>query len=102
LRDLPNQAAEIGAEKPIVISASVHGDHAMITVRDQGIGISDENLDRIFERFERVTARTKNEGLGMGLWITKRIVEAHGGTVMADSELGKGSTFTVRLPLHRE
>jgi signal transduction histidine kinase len=43
----------------------------MITVRDEGIGISPENLDRIFERFERATARSNSEGLGMGLWITR-------------------------------
>jgi signal transduction histidine kinase len=49
-------------------------------------------------RFERVTAPPTSQGLGMGLWITKQIVEAHGGTVMVESELGNGSTFTVRLP----
>jgi signal transduction histidine kinase len=54
-------------------------------------------LDRIFERFERGDARSHKDGLGMGLWITKQIVQAHGGTVNVRSELGKGSTFMVRF-----
>ncbi len=99
--NLVSNAIKYGLENPIAIRAFRSGDHAMITVRDEGIGISPENLNRIFERFERVTARSKTESLGMGLWITKQIVEAHGGTVLAESELGKGSMFTVRIPLSR-
>jgi PAS domain S-box-containing protein len=98
--NLVSNALRYGMEKPIAIGAAVNGDRVTITVRDEGIGISPENLDRIFERFERVTARSKGEGLGMGLWITKQIVEAHGGTVAVESEPEKGSTFTVQLPLH--
>jgi PAS domain S-box-containing protein len=99
--NLVSNAIKYGGQKPITINASADGDHAIIIVRDQGIGISCENLDRIFVRFERVTAPLTSQGLGMGLWITKQIVEAHGGSVVAESHLGKGSTFTVRLPFRK-
>jgi PAS domain S-box-containing protein len=97
--NLVSNAIKYGNEKPIEITASVDGDHAVLTVRDNGDGISSADLDRIFERFERVSDRSKSAGLGLGLWITKRIVESHDGTVVVESELGKGSTFIVRLPL---
>ena len=99
--NLVSNAIKYGGQKPIMIKASANGEYAMITVRDQGIGILPENLDRIFVRFERVTAPPTSQGLGMGLWITKQIVEAHGGSVVAESELGNGSTFTVRLPFRK-
>ena len=99
--NLISNALKYGLENPIAISAFRNDDQAIIAVRDEGIGISPENLNSIFERFVRATTYSKSEGLGMGLWITKQIVEAHGGTVMADSELGKGSIFTVRIPLNR-
>jgi PAS domain S-box-containing protein len=99
--NLVSNAVKYGLENPIVISASRNDDQAIITVRDEGIGISPENLNSIFERFVRATTRSKHDGLGMGLWITKQILEAHGGTVTAESELGKGSMFTVRIPLVR-
>jgi PAS domain S-box-containing protein len=99
--NLVSNAVKYGLEKPIAITAFRNDDQAIITVRDEGIGISPEHLNSIFERFVRATTCSKSEGLGMGLWITKQIVEAHGGTVVADSELGKGSIFTVRIPLAR-
>jgi PAS domain S-box-containing protein len=99
--NLISNAMKYGGQKPIAIHASADHEWAIITIRDQGIGISRENLDRIFVRFERVTASPTSQGLGMGLWITKQIVEAHGGSVVAESELGNGSTFTVRLPFRK-
>jgi PAS domain S-box-containing protein len=100
ITNLVSNAIKFGREKPILLTASVNDGHVIITVRDEGIGISSEDFDRIFKRFERADARSHNEGLGMGLWITQQIVQAHGGTVIVQSELGKGSAFTVRLPLH--
>jgi PAS domain S-box-containing protein len=97
--NLVSNAVKYGMGKPIVITASVDADHALVSVRDNGTGISSADLDRVFERFERVNGRSTNAGLGLGLWITKRIVETHGGTVVVESELAKGSTFVVRLPL---
>jgi two-component system sensor histidine kinase SenX3 len=72
-----------------------------IAVADQGIGIADADLDRVFERFYRVDpARSRaTGGTGLGLAIVKHIATNHGGSVAVWSVVGSGSTFTVRLPL---
>ena len=70
-----------------------------IAVRDHGIGIAPEALERIFERFERAVSSRNYGGLGLGLYIVRRIVEAHGGTIRVESAPGEGSTFLVELPL---
>jgi signal transduction histidine kinase/PAS domain-containing protein len=77
-------------------------DTASITVADTGIGIHKSDQERIFQRFERVGTINEGSGLGLGLFIVKQIVEAHGGRVTLESEFGKGSTFTVQLPLNGE
>jgi PAS domain S-box-containing protein len=99
--NLIGNAIKFGQNKPIELKLSRDGDHALITVRDHGIGISPESAKHVFERFERGEARDDHEGLGLGLWISREIVLAHGGTISIESELGKGATFVVRLPLHR-
>jgi PAS domain S-box-containing protein len=79
-------------------------DTVTIRVHDHGIGIPREQRDKIFERFYRVTDLSKRAipGLGMGLYIVAEIVKGHGGTITVDSEVGKGSTFTVVLPKRKD
>ena len=69
-----------------------------ISVRDHGAGISPEDQERIFERFERLISVRHFGGFGLGLWIVRQIVEAHGGRVRVHSAPGEGSTFTVEVP----
>jgi signal transduction histidine kinase len=71
---------------------------AVLVVRDQGIGIAKADQKRIFERFERAVPSHQYGGFGLGLWIVRQFVEAHGGRIYVDSEAGVGSTFTVVLP----
>ena len=99
LTNLLSNAVKYGSQKPVGISASSDGSRVTVKVRDAGMGISEDELPRIFGRFERLNTRSMREGLGLGLWIAKVIVEAHGGAILAESEVGKGSVFTVTLPL---
>jgi signal transduction histidine kinase len=72
-----------------------------LSVRDEGIGIAPENVERIFERFERTSSALSHSGLGLGLYIARQIVDAQGGSIRAESQPGRGSTFIVTLPLNR-
>jgi PAS domain S-box-containing protein len=87
----------------VTLSAEVEGNEVRISVRDQGTGIPPEDLPRVFDRYFRAgQARTiYHEGLGLGLFITKGLVEAHGGRIWAESTPGVGSTFTFTLPIPR-
>ena len=82
----------------VVLAVRRDADHAVITVTDTGAGIPAEHLPRIWERLYRADASRSSRGLGLGLSLVKAYVQAHGGTVEAASEPGRGSTFTVRLP----
>lgn len=99
--NLLSNAIRYGAGKPIDASVEDAGEMAAVRVRDRGIGISPANRARIFERFERAVSGRHFGGLGIGLWIARRIVEAHGGWIEVESEPDVGSTFTVWLPKRR-
>ena len=88
-------------ESFIHLKAQRNGSEIRISVEDQGIGIAKKHLPRLFERFYRVDkARSRKlGGTGLGLAIVKHIAQAHGGDVTVDSTLGKGSTFTIHLPV---
>lgn len=85
----------------IRLQASTTADSMRLAVTDTGVGIRAENLARLFQEFEQIepSERSKAEGSGLGLVLTRRLVELHGGTVSVQSEWGSGSTFTVTLPL---
>jgi signal transduction histidine kinase len=86
-------------ESPVEVRAIREGEQVAISVADRGQGIAHEDLPHIFERFYRPTAGRKAEGVGLGLYITKGLVEAHGGRIAVVSEPGEGATFTFTLPI---
>lgn len=83
----------------VEITSSVDNNWAKISIKDTGIGIKKEELERIFERFFRSDGVRSKEGTGLGLSIAKAIIEAHRGTIQVESEYGKGSCFILMLPL---
>jgi signal transduction histidine kinase len=97
--NLLTNAMKYGAGNPIQIQISSQDDWIAIAVQDYGVGISEADQKRIFNRFERVSSVKNIGGLGLGLYITREIIQAHGGFIEVKSELGKGSTFIVHLPL---
>jgi PAS domain S-box-containing protein len=96
--NLVSNAIKYGARAPIEIRVGWAGDAARFVIQDHGIGIPREQHARIFERFERATPARHYGGFGIGLWIVRRLVEAHGGTVRVESDPGDGACFTVELP----
>ena len=85
----------------IRVTAKMDSDHLVIGVSDQGVGISQQDQARLFAPFERLeNSRIERvKGVGLGLLVCRRLVEAHGGRIWVESELGKGSTFFFTLPL---
>lgn len=84
----------------VLFALHKNGDHAVIAVTDSGIGIPLEDQPRLFQPFHRAGNVDNLPGTGLGLAITKQTIELHSGTIEFDSEPGKGTTFTLRLPLH--
>lgn len=96
--NLVSNAIKYGLRKPIDIEVRQSDDTVRVVVTDRGIGIEHETLRRIFGRFERGVSLRHYGGLGLGLFIARQFAEAHGGTVVAQSRPGQGSTFTLVLP----
>ncbi len=92
-------AAKFGAGKPVELSVRRDEEQAVLTVRDHGIGVRREDLQRIFEPYERAVPPTHFGGLGLGLFAARKIAEAHGGTLVALVPRGAGAEFELALPL---
>ncbi len=86
----------------IDVSAEVRGNDLLVQVTDQGIGIAEEARKSLFEKFYQVKSTTRVGGLGLGLYISKRIIEAHGGRIWVESVEGAGSTFSFTIPLKQD
>jgi signal transduction histidine kinase len=97
--NLLSNAFKYGAGNPVELIATTEDGEAVVSVTDHGIGIAAADQERIFERFERAAPSANFGGLGLGLFIARQLVEAMGGDIAVRSELGKGATFVVRLPL---
>lgn len=99
--NLLTNALRYGGKSPIEVRVYKTPDHACVEVQDHGIGISEENQQRIFQQFERVSSKAVASGLGLGLFISEQIVTAHGGTITVNSRLNEGALFRVCLPLQK-
>jgi signal transduction histidine kinase len=98
LRRILSNAVKYGGDEPIAVRLERAPPWIQISVTDHGIGIAAENQARIFERFGRAGPTRNYGGLGLGLWIARQIIEAHGGTLDVVSQLGEGATFTISIP----
>jgi signal transduction histidine kinase len=95
--NLVGNAVKFAGDKPIAVSVSAEQGKATLSVKDEGIGITPEDKAQLFHRFFRGRG-SEAGGFGLGLWIVQQLVSLHDGAVSVESELGKGSTFTVTLP----
>ncbi len=96
--NLLTNAIKYGQGRGIEVSVKAEPDKATLVVKDGGIGIAPEAQPRLFQRFERAVSDRHYGGFGLGLWIVKQVVEAHGGNIRVESQPGDGSTFVVHLP----
>lgn len=101
ISNLLSNALKYGRGGAVSVAVREEAGRALLEVADRGIGIAPEHQARVFERFERGAATRHYPGLGLGLWIVRKLVDAHGGTVRLESAPGQGATFTVELPLGR-
>ncbi len=99
LSNLLSNALRYGPGQPVEVTVAVHEGQAQLCVRDHGEGVSAEEQQRIFQQFERGAGAARVAGLGLGLFISEQIVQAHGGRIELRSEPGQGADFCVRLPL---
>jgi len=103
LNNLVSNALRYTVQGEIILSAAASGEAVQLQVRDTGNGIAREDLPFIFDRFYRADkARSRETGAGLGLSIARWIAQAHRASIHADTAIGKGSNFEIRLPLHQE
>jgi signal transduction histidine kinase len=96
--NLVDNAIKYGLGHPVEVRVTSEGGNVIIAVTDHGIGIAPENLSRIFERYQRAVSERYYSGFGLGLYISQTIAESLGGNISVQSQIGRGSTFTVTLP----
>ncbi len=99
MSNLLSNAIKYGEGQPIIISLDHDGRSARLSVTDHGIGIAPDQHERLFARFERAVSGRQYGGFGLGLWITRQLVDAMGGSISVDSRPGQGATFSIVLPL---
>lgn len=96
--NLISNAVKYGKKKPILITVSQISDKAIIKITDKGIGIDTQDQPYVFDLFRRAVDPTSFKGLGIGLFISRQIVEAHGGSLTLESKINRGTTFIIELP----
>lgn len=101
ISNLISNAAKYGRGKPIEINIGETDATVRVEIRDEGLGIAEADLKRIFGRFERAVLPEHYGGLGIGLWIVRNLIEAHGGQIEVTSRANQGSTFRIELPRKR-
>ncbi len=99
MSNLLSNALKYSSDK-VFIEAETYPGKVQISIIDSGLGITEEEMPHIFDRFYRTRAATRTEGLGLGLYITRKLVEAHGGEIRAESHVDKGSTFRFTMPVY--
>jgi PAS domain S-box-containing protein len=97
--NLLSNSAKYGQGKPVSLKVETEKDFVRIELTDQGMGIAEDKLGSIFDRFVRAVSSKNISGLGLGLYISREIVKAHHGSIQVESKIGVGTTFIVRLPL---
>jgi signal transduction histidine kinase len=100
LDNLVSNAIRYGDGKPVNVELAGDEHRVVLRVVDRGIGIAPADRTKIFERFEQGSVAPRSGGFGIGLWLSKKLVQAQGGALQVESEVGQGSTFIVSLPRH--
>lgn len=100
ISNILNNAIKYGRGKPVEINLNSLEEEAFLSITDFGIGIDEENIERIFRKYERAISPSEISGLGLGLYISRQIIETHHGTLSVKSSKGAGSTFIIKLPIH--
>jgi len=99
--NLLTNSLRYGKGSKINVDLRVQDDKTLISIKDKGVGIAKENLDKIFDQYEKIETPNEIAGLGLGLFVSKQIIESHGGKIWVDSELGYGSEFKIELPFEK-
>lgn len=98
VQNLISNAVKYGGGKPVTVQLSASDASVQLVVRDEGAGIAPDEKEKLFQKFERLSSSRGFGGFGLGLWITRQVVDAHGGQIGLSSEEGRGTSVRVELP----